>query len=203
MKSNSAEDAFLLGQVAKGQSVGIEALYNRYSRLVFSIALTIIGDRSVAEEATLDVFVQVWRRANTYDPARGNVRLWLAAIARHHAIDILRWQSSRLDSKSLYLDDLQWLGDPSQPVVEEETELALQRKRVQDAVAQLPADQRQVLFLAYFKGLSHQQISDALEQPLGTVKTRIRLAMQKLRKLLLDELDEVESVDTSEKNKTT
>lgn len=163
----------------------MEALYDRYNRLVFSVALAVVGDRSVAEEVTLDVFVRVWRGAKTYDPARARVSTWLVAIARHHAIDVLRWQSARLDSKSLFLEDMpsQDNPDPSDP--EEQAQRSLERKFVRGALEELPTDQRQALFLAFFKGYSHQQVAEVLHQPLGTVKTRIRLALQKLRTILI------------------
>ena len=184
MKFDNAEDALLIGQIANGQESAVDALYDRYHRLVFSVALAVVGEHSVAEEVTLDVFVHVWRGAKTYDPARARVSTWLVAIARHHAIDVLRWQSARVDSKSILLDDmpLQDDTDPFDP--EELAQLSMERKTVQRAMAQLPSDQRQALFLAFFKGYSHQQIAELLQQPLGTVKTRIRLAMQKLRALL-------------------
>lgn len=185
MKSNSVEDALLIRQIAGGQESAVEALYDRYNRLVFSVALAVVGDRSVAEEVTLDVFVHVWRGAKTYDPDRAKVSTWLVAIARHHAIDVLRWQSARVDSKSLFLDDLPSQDNPDPPDLEELAELSMERKFVQGAMEALPTDQRQALFLAFFKGYSHQQIAELLQQPLGTVKTRIRLAMQKLRTILI------------------
>lgn len=187
MKIDRADDTFLLKQIANGQHAAIEVLYDRYNRLVFSVALAVVGDPLIAEEVTLDVFVHVWRGAKTYDPARAKVTTWLSAIARHHAIDVLRWQRSRVDAQSLYLDDMPWQRDSDRPGAEEEAELSLQRTRIREAVNQLPTEQRQVLFLSYFKGYSHQQISDVLRQPLGTVKTRIRLGMQKLRQLLAGE----------------
>lgn len=194
MKFDSVEDALLIRSIANGQQSAVEALYDRYNRLVFSVALAVVGDRSVAEEVTLDVFLHAWRGAKTYDPSRAKVSTWLVAIARHHAIDVLRWQSSRVDSKSVLLEDVQLLDDtdPSNP--EEQAGLSMERRSVQAALANLPHDQRLALYLAFFKGYSHQEIAELLEQPLGTVKTRIRLAMQKLRQILVD-VDE--SVDTS------
>lgn len=186
MKFDSVDDALLIRSIASGQESAVEALYDRYNRLVFSVAFAVVGDRSTAEEVTLDVFVHIWRGAKTYDPTRAKVSTWLVAIARHHAIDVLRWQNSRVDSKSLLLEDMQQQDDPDPLDPEEQTELSMERRYVQSALAELPADQRQALFLAYFKGYSHQQISDLLKQPLGTVKTRIRLAMQKLRQILID-----------------
>jgi RNA polymerase sigma-70 factor (ECF subfamily) len=178
------DDASLIEQIARAQMDAFAELYDRYHRLVFSVAYAILGDRAVAEEVTLDVFVRVWQRAQTYQPERGKVSTWLVAITRHKAIDLLRWKKLRPESNSLDWDvsSLQngfTLHDP-----EEQAELAQQRERVRQALAQLPADQRQALSLAYFRGYSQLQIAEALKEPLGTVKTRIRLGMQKLRELL-------------------
>jgi len=187
MTSDGVSDILLLQQIARGQTTALEALYDRYNRLVFSIVLAIVGEHSVAEEVTLDVFVHVWRGATTYEPGRAKVTTWLTAVARHHAIDVLRWQSVRVDSSSLPLDDMTFTHDKSLPDVQEQAELSAQRMNVQRALSQLPIEQRQALFLAYFKGYSQQQIAERLKQPLGTVKTRIRLAMQKLRQILAEE----------------
>ena len=188
------DDERLIRLITEAREEALAQLYDRYNRLVFSVALAVVGDRSVAEEVTLDVFLHAWRGAKTYDPARAKVSTWLVAIARHHAIDVLRWQGSRVDSKSVLLDDMQLQDDtdPSDP--EEQAGLSMERRHVREALAGLPSDQRQALFLAFFKGYSHQEIADLLEQPLGTVKTRIRLAMQKLRQILINN---DESVDTS------
>lgn len=186
MKFDRVDDAQLVRHIASGQEPAVEALYDRYHRLVFSVALAVVGERALAEEVTLDVFVHVWRGAKTYDPTRAKVSTWLVAIARHHAIDVLRWHSARVDSKSILLEDMTLQDDPDLPDPEEQAQLSMERRHVQGALAELPADQRQALFLAFFKGFSHQQIAELLEQPLGTVKTRIRLAMRKLRKILHD-----------------
>jgi RNA polymerase sigma-70 factor (ECF subfamily) len=187
MKLDGIDDVTLVKLIADAHTDAIQELYDRYNRLVFSVALAVLGDRAVAEEAMLDVFVRVWQGAKTYRPDRAKVNTWLVAITRHHAIDILRWQNSRPDVKSLSLNDLPLSNGPVVPDTEARVEVSLQRARIRSAVAQLPADQRQALILAYFKGYTHQQIADVLEQPLGTIKTRIRLAMQKLREILLDE----------------
>lgn len=187
MKLDSVDDISLVKLIAEAHTDAVKELYDRYNRLVFSVALAILGDRSVAEEATLDVFVHVWRGARTYRPERAKVNTWLVAITRHLAIDILRWQNSRMDGKSLSLDDMFLRSESPASDPEERAEISMQRARVREAVAQLPAEQRQVLVLAYFKGYTHRQIAEVLEQPLGTIKTRVRLAMQKLRQTLSDE----------------
>jgi RNA polymerase sigma-70 factor (ECF subfamily) len=180
------DDVTLISLIAHGRTDALDELYNRYSRLVFSIAFTLVNDRATAGEITLDVFTHVWQRAETYRAERARVRTWLAAISRNRAIDILRKQNVRPDySNSVSWDTL--FPPPAIYDLEDEVDLSLQRERIRAAVAQLPAEQQQVLALAYFKGYTQQQIAETLGQPLGTIKTRIRLAMQKLRQILQEE----------------
>ena len=186
MRNPAADDVALIERMAKGHSEALSELYDRHNRLIFSVALAIVGDRATAEEITLDVFVLVWKRAGTYRPDRSKVSTWLTAITRHHAIDILRRLDSRADSKSVSWDHAQPEAKHNPYEVEESVELSLQRERIQAAISQLPAEQQEALALAFFGGYTHQQISERLNQSLGTVKTRIRLAMQKLRHLLQD-----------------
>jgi RNA polymerase sigma-70 factor (ECF subfamily) len=188
MKEPNPDDAVLIRLIVGAQTDALSELYDRYNRLVFSVAVSILGDRAVAEEATLDVFVRVWRGAGTYRPELGKVRTWLVAITRHHAIDILRWQNSRPDANSLRLNDMFVPNESAIRDPEESAEISLQRELIRTAVAQLPEDQKQAITLAFFRGHTHQQIAEILGQPLGTIKTRIRLAMQKLRQMLEDEM---------------
>jgi RNA polymerase sigma-70 factor (ECF subfamily) len=181
------DDLILIGLVAQAQPEALNKLYERYHRLVYSLALAIVADPATAEEITLDVFVRVWQRAATYHAEKAKVSTWLTAITRHHAIDILRRQNARPDSQSLSWDDLPAPAESAVSDLEDRAELSLRRERVRAAVAQLPDDQQRVLALAYFNGYTHQEIANALQQPLGTVKTRLRLAMQKLRQILLEE----------------
>lgn len=184
MNYSTLDDATLLGLINQAHTEALSELYERYHRLVFSIAYNIIGDQATAAEITLDVFTHVWQKANTYRVERAKVSTWLSAIGRHRAIDVLRQENARPESASVSWD---LLGSPPASAVdglEDQVELALQRERVRAALAQLPVGQQQVLALAYFKGYTQQQIADALQQPLGTVKTRVRLGMQKLRQLL-------------------
>jgi RNA polymerase sigma-70 factor (ECF subfamily) len=181
------EDTTLIALIAQGQTEALDRLYDRYNRLVFSVALAVVAERAVAEEVTLDVFVQVWRRAGTYRPEQAKVRTWLIAITRHHAIDILRSQKSRPEANTLDWDEISSPEGPAPHGLEESVQLSLQRAHIQAKMAELPADQREALVLAYFKGYTHSEIAKALGQPLGTIKTRIRLGMQKLKKLLEEE----------------
>jgi RNA polymerase sigma-70 factor (ECF subfamily) len=162
----------------------LDQLYERYCRLVFGLALAIVGDRSTAEEITLDVFMRVWQKAASYRADHAKVSTWLTHIARHHAIDVLRRQAVRPDQSALSLDEVTPDGAIQTQDAEKLAEHLLLRERVRSAISRLPAEQMQALMLAYFGGYTQSQIADILQQPLGTVKTRIRLAMQKLRELL-------------------
>jgi RNA polymerase sigma-70 factor (ECF subfamily) len=187
MKESKPDDASLIRLITRAKTDALNELYERYYRLVFSVALGILGDLQVAEEVMLDVFVQVWQRAGTYDPGQASVRTWLIAITRNHAIDILRMRKSRPESHSIDWDAVSVPDGPSKHGLEDGLQLSMEREGLRSKLAELPAEQREVLVLAYFKGYTQSQIAEVLKQPLGTIKTRIRLAMQKLRKLLEDE----------------
>jgi len=182
-----SDDASLIKLIARSKMDAFRELYDRYNLLVFSVAFAIVGDRAIAEEITLDVFVRVWQQAKTYRPERAKVSTWLVAITRHHAIDILRSKKSHPEAGGLDWEISSLQNGFAQHDPEEQMELSLQRERIREALAQLPAEQRQALALAYFRGYSHTQIAEALKQPLGTIKTRIRLGMQKLRQLLKED----------------
>ena len=181
------DDEKLIGLITQRQEAALAQLYDRYNRLVFSLALAIINDRAVAEEITLDVFMRVWQKAATYRPDQAKVSTWLTHIARHHAIDVLRRQAVRADQYAVDWEDALPQPKVSEDDPQENAELAQQRERVQAALAKLPEDQKQALTLAYFNGYTQSQIADMLKQPLGTIKTRLRLAMQKLRGFLQEE----------------
>jgi RNA polymerase sigma-70 factor (ECF subfamily) len=187
MNDTTTTDAALIGQIADGRAEALNEFYDRYDRLIFSVALAIVGDRAAAAEITLDVFMLVWRRAGTYRPEQAQVSTWLTAIARHRAIDILRRQGSRPESNSVGWDHIAEQAGTGTHDLEELAELSMRRERIRAMIAQLPDDQQQVLLMAYFGGYTHHQIAETLNQPLGTVKTRIRLAMQKLRAWLQNE----------------
>ena len=178
------DDDGLIRLIAHADAGALDALYDRYNRLVFGLALNTVGDRSTAEEITQDVFVRVWERAGQYRVEQAKVSTWLTSIARHRAIDMLRRRGSRAESHSVAWDDLSPGAEPSVGGPDEETQLNLERRRVRTALAALPDEQKQVLALAYFRGYTQTEIAASLGQPLGTVKTRMRLGMQKLRIIL-------------------
>jgi RNA polymerase sigma-70 factor (ECF subfamily) len=183
------DDERLIRLIAQANEEALAQLYDRYNRLVFSLALAIVNDRLTAEEITLDVFMRVWQKAGTYRADQAKVSTWLTHIARHHAIDILRRRSVRPDYYAAPWEDATLPAGSPQQDPEESAELSLRRKRIHAALARLPLDQKQALMLAYFGGYTHQQIAEALKQPLGTVKTRLRLALQKLRDFFQGEQD--------------
>jgi len=178
------DDERLISLIAQSHEQALAQLYDRYSHLVFSIAVAIVEDSLTAEEITLDVFTRVWQKAGSYQSELAKVRTWLTHITRHHAIDVLRRRSVRPDYYAVSWDQVHpntvLNGQDSQELVE----VALRREQVCAAIAQLPEDQRQALILAYYGGLTQLEIAEALKQPLGTIKTRLRLAMQKLGKAL-------------------
>ena len=181
------DDVELISLIAQSQEEALNQLYDRYNRLVFSLALAIIDDRATAEEITLDVFMRVWQKAGTYRADQAKVSTWLTHIARHHAIDVLRRRAVRPDQYAVNWEDALPNSGLPEYDPQESTELSLQRERIQAALAQLPEEQKQALILAYFGGYTQRQIAEKLKQPLGTIKTRLRLAMQKLHDFLHEE----------------
>ncbi len=183
------DDETLISLITQMQDGALAQLYDRYSRLVFSLALAIVNDRATADEITLDVFMRVWQKAGTYRAAQAKVSTWLTHIARHHAIDVLRRRAVRPDQYAVSWEDAISDGESHENDPQESTELSLLRERIHVALAQLPEEQKQALVLAYYNGYTQRQIAEVLKQPLGTIKTRLRLAMQKLRDILRDEQD--------------
>ena len=157
-------------------------LYDRYARLVFSLALKILNDRAGAEEVVQEVFVKVWRRAQDYRADRGKFSSWLTGIAHHHAIDELRRRRVRPSAAGDETAAAEVMdGEPSPT---ERAEQNMEHRLIVDALKQIPIEQRRTIELAYFNGFTQQEIAKKLNEPLGTVKTRMRLGMQKLRVLL-------------------
>ena len=179
------DDQSLIRLIARSQESALSELYDRYSRLVYSLALNAVGDPATAEEITQDVFIRIWDHAGTYQAEKSKVVTWIASITRYRSIDVIRRRKIRPESQSV-----SWEIEPSanemNPInVEQTVEISQERRRVRQAISVLPEEQRQALAYAYFQGYTHREIAEVLGEPLGTVKTRIRLAMQKLRQLLL------------------
>ena len=183
-------DQELLGLIAMSRREALEVLYTRYSGAVYSLAMHMLRDLGAAEEVTQDAFFNVWRRASSYRPERGKVTSWLFSIAHHRVIDEIRRRRRRDQMQSSYDVDLisrpsDDLGDPVKYAA-----LQMQRSEIKEALSTLRPEQRDVVVLAYFGGLTHSEIAKRLEQPLGTVKTRMRLALKKLRDVMNVEAQE-------------
>jgi RNA polymerase sigma-70 factor (ECF subfamily) len=180
-------DLQLVFRVAAGDERALGDLHDRHGPVVYSLANAILTDAADAEEVTADVFLQVWRSASTFDPTRARVAAWLTVLARSRALDRLRARQRRartLEAAAAVAPD--GLGLSISPLVSpavgvEGRDVA---DRVAGVVASLPDPQRRCIELAYFQGLTHSEIATALGEPLGTVKTRIRAAMDKLRTAL-------------------
>ena len=174
-----------------------EALYDRYGDLVYSVSLRVVGDTYIAEDVTQDVFVRVWRRPDQFDLRRGKFVTWLLSVARNRSIDHQRSMSRRMRHETLPAaeeeEDILPTGDerddPSFVAV-----LSDERAAVRKALEVLPPEQKLAITMAYFGGLTQQEVATRLGQPLGTVKTRIRLGMQKMRGALQERHDRNRSI---------
>jgi RNA polymerase sigma-70 factor (ECF subfamily) len=179
--ATTADDRAAVARMASGDTDGLTSLYDRHGRLVYSLALRIVRDHGDAEDITQEVFVQVWRQADRFDVTRGSVAAWLLTVARARAIDLLRRRRTRPQpagtSEIVDTSDLA----PGQDVRLESTERA---DAVRAALDALPLRQRLMIELAFFEGLTHNEIAEQLEIPLGTVKTRVRQGLLRLRDML-------------------
>jgi len=168
-----------------GRDLGaFEALYDRYGDLVYSVSLRVVADPYVAEDVTQDVFLRVWRRPELFDVRRGKFVTWLLSVTRNRSIDQRRSQSRRMRHEAVPSNDEEEAVIPSSDDRDDPalaSVLADDRAAVRKALETLPPEQRLAIQLAYFGGLTQQEIANKLGQPLGTVKTRIRLGMQKMR----------------------
>ncbi len=171
-----------LTRIAGGDPDALGDLYDRYGRVVFGLLYRMLGSPEAAEEVTQDAFHSVWRRARTYHAERGSVRAWLLAIARNAAIDWRRTKGKRLEREAA-IDEAVTLADEIR--VEDRVITALGAERVRAAVATLPPEQREALSLAFWSGLTQTEIAARTAAPLGTVKSRLRLGMAKLRERLV------------------
>lgn len=174
--------ADLIWKIAGGDQTALGELYDQASRQVFGLVLRIVSDHGVAEEVTLDTFHQVWRQANNFDLERGRPSSWILTIARSRAIDRLRSTAWVRKSQMPLEDVTPFLAGNDSP--EDSTALGEERRIVRAALAQLKPEQRELIEIAFFGGLTHYEIAAKLNLPLGTVKTRIRTGMLKLRELL-------------------
>jgi RNA polymerase sigma-70 factor (ECF subfamily) len=180
--SHVPSDALLIAQICQHHEAALGVLYDRYNRLLYSIALRITGDRSVAEEVIQDVFKAVWQSAGGFHP-EGDVKSWLVSIARHRAIDTTRARNVHAQNDAVTLDDVRSTSTASE--TEPQLISLFDREQIRQALSDLPSEQRNVIELAYYAGYSCAQIATRTGVPLETVKTRLRIGVSTLRSLLL------------------
>ncbi len=171
----SANDIALVSAIRSGNEGAMAALYDRYSTIVYSVALRVLGDTGAAEDVLQEVFLQLWRNPGVFDASRGNLAPWLAVITRNRSIDALRKRRPETD-----INDVVVSVDPD---MAGEAERSQAMERVRGALGGMPPAQRSALEMAYFEGLSHSEIAEKTGEPLGTIKTRIRTGLLSLRKV--------------------
>jgi RNA polymerase sigma-70 factor, ECF subfamily len=184
--AEQVSDAVLASRVAQGDTVALEVLYDRHASTVLGIARKVIGDQGAAEDVLQETFWRLWKSAATFQAARGSFTGWLFRIARNLAIDAYRRQSVRpqtMPETAAREPVLDRMPDHAMDVAEQ-TQGMLKNRQVRNALASLPDSQRQVIELAYFHGMTRQEIAEATGEALGTIHTRARLALQKLREEL-------------------
>jgi RNA polymerase sigma-70 factor, ECF subfamily len=179
-KAERLADEELMPLVGRKDPEAFEVLYDRHGGAAYSLAYRIVGDRAAAEEVTQEAFISVWRSGARFDATRGSVRSWLLSVVRNRAIDFLRSRAGK--APKLTFDDDAVLEQ--RPATERTEDEALQREtaaEIQGALGKLPGEQSKVIELAYFGGFSHSEISRILNLPMGTVKGRMRLGLEKIR----------------------
>jgi len=180
------DDHQLVARVVNSDESAFLILYDRYAPRVYALTLRVLGEAMLAEEATQDTFLKLWSRARQFNPAQGELAPWLLTIAHRTALDRLRLENRRIPASNAQDPEETW------PILSDKATLNGESRwrDIYFAVQSLPEEQRQVIDLAYYKGLSQSEIAEFLGWPLGTVKTRIRAAMQTLRQHWLDDFAE-------------
>ena len=173
-------DEQLIAQVARGDTAAYEMLYDRYSSAAMGLALKITGDKALAEEVLQETFWRVWRKADLFQTQRGVFASWFFGIARNLSIDMLRRRRTQAQPAEESDQVIEQTADPSLDVPETAW-LRVKHQQMRVAIESLPSEQRYVIELAYFRGMTRQEIAQATGEPLGTIHTRARLALQKLR----------------------
>ncbi len=186
MDITQLDDFNLIQNISRGSEPALAELYDRYGRLVYSVAYRVVGNAQTAEEITLDVFTRTWEKVHTYDAGKSKVSTWLTRLARNRAIDVLRREQVRPEKDSIGWGEVTAVPISVSANPEVQTALSLQKEKVRNSLTSLPENQQEALALAFFKGMSHQEIAVFLGEPLGTVKGRIRAGMKALKSKLAD-----------------
>jgi RNA polymerase sigma-70 factor, ECF subfamily len=187
--TSDSSDTELMQSVAWQDQTALSELYRRYGGVVYSLALRVVQNSVLAEEVTQDMFMKVWRQAEQWDPAKGQLYSWLLTITRYTAIDRLRKEQRQPALTLLSVDDMPGIA-AGYGLVDEP--LWHDGQLLRTLMNQLPAEQVQVIQLAFYQGMTHSEMAEALNLPLGTIKTRVRLGLQKLRTLWLEATDQPE-----------
>ncbi|MGA7576462.1 MAG: sigma-70 family RNA polymerase sigma factor [Terriglobales bacterium] len=169
-------DLALVTAIRSGDQGAMAALYDRFSSIVYSVALRVLQDTGAAEDVLQDIFMQLWRNPGAFDASRGNMAAWLAVITRHRAIDALRRRRPENDIEDVVVS--------VEPDMASDADRSRAMDKVRGALRTMPSSQRSALEMAYFEGLTHSEIADRTGEPLGTIKTRIRTGLLSLRKVL-------------------
>jgi RNA polymerase sigma-70 factor (ECF subfamily) len=186
MSAKPFSDAELMARVARQDKLALEELYDRYAAAALGLALKMLGERNTAEEIVQEAFWRVWKRGSTFELQRGQFTGWLFGIVHNLAIDEMRRRRVRPNTVSTDVEDDAILDLPDVNMdVAESAFSSVTGEQVRLALKNLPEAQRRVLELAYFEGLTHQEIATRLNEPIGTIHTRARLALQKLRESLM------------------
>jgi RNA polymerase sigma-70 factor, ECF subfamily len=177
-------DEVLLSAVARGAVWAMEILYERYSRILYSLAYRMVADHQVAEDLLQDAFLAVWRRATSYSPQVGAARSWIVSIMHHRTIDYLRSVRRRSVLKEATWEEVERDEHTAFPDAWDEAWQNIQSAKVREALMKLPTEQRMVIELAYFQGWTHSEIAEGCQIPLGTVKARMRLGLTRLKRVV-------------------
>jgi RNA polymerase sigma factor (sigma-70 family) len=192
LPNNEPSDEALLNAIAGGATWALESLYDRYNRVLYSLAYRMVADHQIAEDLLQEAFVSIWRRATSYSPQAGAARSWLISILHHRTIDYLRGVRRRAIMQEAPLDEIDLDETTAFPDVWDEAWQSVKSTQVRTALMKIPTEQRLVIELAYFQGWTHTEIAEGTHIPLGTVKARMRLGLQHLKRLLeqmgLDEI---------------
>lgn len=174
----SLSDEELVALAGERDESALDELYGRYGRVAYGLALRILRDRVLAEDAVQEAFLNVWRSARTFAPARAKASTWILTLVHRRAVDVVRREERRAAER------LQPVEEPIGAATDEEVALRAQRRRVQEALRQLPPEQREALELAYYGGLTQSEVAERLGVPLGTIKSRMFIGLGRLRDLL-------------------
>ncbi|HEY5695180.1 MAG TPA: sigma-70 family RNA polymerase sigma factor [Gaiellaceae bacterium] len=171
-------DEALVALAARSEQSALAELYDRYGRTAYGLALRVVRDQALAEDAVQDAFLTIWRTASRFVPERGKASAWILTLVHRRAVDTVRREQRRR------ADSLDGATEPAVEGVEEDAWLRLQRERVQAALRRLPDAQREALELAYYGGFSQSELAERLGQPLGTIKSRMFMGLSRLREQL-------------------